>query len=77
MEKFWYDTLASLRTQNETLNSKKMTEVVTLIEQVPEDVKNYILLKLLQQVAKLSWMSFYKNRVAERPDVCDQEEINL
>ena len=33
--------------------------------------------KYLEQVQKLQWIFFYKRRIVERPEVCDEDEIRL
>ena len=54
-----------------------MLKLCDKIMEIPVEIKEHMVKKYLEQTQKLQWIHFYKNRMAERPDVCDVEEINL
>ena len=47
--------------------------------QVPIEIKEHMLKKYLEQVQKLQWIHFYKQRNIERGHLptCDQDELGL
>ena len=54
-----------------------MIEFCKKIGEVPEPVKRYTMNSYLEQSNKLQWINFYKTRLKERKDVCDEAEIEL
>ena len=73
----WDKRLNDMKILAETKNNPRILKLCNLIKKVDPEVKNFVLRKFNEQVQKLSWIHFYNKRKVDRPDVCDEVEINL
>ena len=73
----WAKRLRDMKDLASRKNNPRMLKLCKSIQAIDPKIKNYVLTKFMNQVEKLQWICLYNIRKQERPDVCDEEEINL
>lgn len=80
IDDLWFTLLSQIREKAQEVDSdvaQRMLDVCMAINEVPDEIRKYVLLKYQEQMQKLSWIYFYHQRRIERPEQCDNEEISL
>lgn len=77
LEAYWDLVLEWLVRRGNALKSKTVLEVAARIGDVEPSVRTHVLERLLWQNQKLANIATYRKRQAEKPDVCDIDEVEL
>ena len=79
LELFWSKFLNDLKNKAERSAKKEsdleIIEVCEAIEEIPPEIKTYVLMCFRKQMQKLSWIFLYHTRTQDRPDDCNHEVI--
>ena len=62
LSKYWDDQHDKMMQDAAKVENKKMIDVLGHIENIPDEIKDYVIKKYLEQTSKLSWIYFYHTR---------------